>query len=128
MDRGAAVPASDTSEGTAMKTARSLRWLLVAGLAVGLAGCGQSFEQGMAKICQSPNEATANGEAAPDAPAQATAAALWVSEHVTNAEARQLFSELAPLTPEQKAHKVRAAAAQVGIASCPLAKIWAPRS
>lgn len=111
-----------------MKALRSGWWLLVVGLAIGLAGCGQSYAQGMAKICQSPIEAAAQVAAAPDAPAKATVAALWVSAHVTNAEARQLFSELAPLTPEQKAHKVRSAAAQVGIASCPLAEIWVPQS
>jgi len=111
-----------------MEATRSLRWLLLVVLSVGLAGCGQSYAQGMTKICQSPLEAAAQVAAAPDAPAKATAAALWVSEHVTNAEARQLFGELAPLAPEQKAQKVRSAAAQVGIASCPLAEIWAPQS
>ena len=96
--------------------------------ASGAIGCGQSFEQGMTTICQSPIEAAAQVAAAPDAPAKATVAARWISGHLENAEARQLFQDLAPLTPEQKSQRLREAAARAGLAQCPLAEIWVPRS
>jgi hypothetical protein len=111
-----------------MKAARSGWWMLAGLLVVGATGCNQSFEQGMAAICQSPISAAAQVAAAPDAPAKATAASLWLGEHLKNAEARQLFQDLAPLTPEQKAQRVREAATRAGLGECPLAEIWAPRS
>ena len=109
-------------------------WMLLVLVSIG-GGCGgQSFEEGMLAICQSPLEVEREAsEAAPSRlvaavqpPARATAAGNWISHHVTNAEARELFAALAPLPPDQKARRAREAAARAGIARCPLAEVWAP--
>jgi hypothetical protein len=103
---------------------RQLLWITLA--LVGAAGCGgssteQSFQQGLAVICESPAHIE---EGLADAADKATAASLWLSAELTNEEARKLFASLAPLSPQRKATAVRAAALRSGIDQCPLADLW----
>ena len=106
-----------------MEATRTLGMLVL--LSITAACGGQSFEEGILAICQSPSQAPV---AAAQPSARATAAGLWIGQHVTNPEARELFAALAPLPPDQKAHRARQAAARAGIDRCPLAEVWSPRA
>jgi hypothetical protein len=90
----------------------SALWLGLA--AVGAAGCGQSFDEGIRVICQSPAGAA---ETAQDPPEKAAAASSWVAQHLENEEARMFFMSLARHSAERKAALVRKAAGGAGRAS-----------
>ena len=94
----------------------------------GAASCGhdveeQTFGQGMSVICSSPTRVAGHGSSAP---ARAVAASIWVSAHLTNPEARELYAGLASLSPEHKALAVRTAASRAGLRQCPIADLWSP--
>ena len=75
----------------------------------------------MRLICQAPEKANAVG----DAPTKATVAARWVSDNLTNQEARTFYSSLAPLNPDQKAAKLRDEAKKTNVEPCAMAEVWA---
>ena len=74
--------------------ARRFAWVALLGVAgLGAVGCSQSYAEGMRVMCETPITAKARIEAAKDPAAKATAAAIWISDHVKNEEARRVFSE-----------------------------------
>ncbi|MBI2897957.1 MAG: hypothetical protein HYY06_30650 [Deltaproteobacteria bacterium] len=92
----------------------------------GVAGCQQSFDDGLFVICQSPIEARAEVDPAGDPAANAAAASRWIASQVDNQEARAFSASLAPLPPDEKAAHVREAATRIGLDRCPVADVWEP--
>ena len=111
-------------------------WLTAAllGLGVlGVPGCGENpgdemgMEEAIHTVCESPKWAVVDDETVKDPSEKVAACSRWIAAHVTNKEATQWFSELAPLPPEAKAATVRDAASRVGLNRCPLADLWTQR-
>ena len=79
---------------------------------------GQSFQDGLAKLCNSINEVPA--DLAPAEKQRAVSA--YINEHVQNTEVRELFTLLGQMPPKQRPGMMAAAAAKAGLNGCPIAE------
>lgn len=97
---------------------------LLAALVSLTAGCGgdkeQSFKEGMELLCGS----TASLPSTLSPSEKAMAIAKAADEKVTNNEVRQLATSLASLEGDQRAARLKEAAARAGIERCGLAELW----
>jgi hypothetical protein len=94
------------------------RIFVLALVALALVAC-QSHATAMEIVCNAP--IACDDCNAADPAMRAANIARYLSDHVTNAEAVQMFSALATMEPEDRMRIVRAEAAREGITSCPLA-------
>ena len=100
-----------------MRSAISLALLVL------LASCAKRaspYDKDLSTICSAPARSGATG----DSSQRATMAAKWIAEAIRTDEAKQLFSDMFMLAPEQRVKALRDAAAKAGLKTCPLADEW----
>jgi hypothetical protein len=95
-----------------------LRAVLVALAVVSLSAC-QSHRTAMEIICNAPSDCLDCSAA--DPATRVSHLATYISTHVTNPEAVDMFSSMAAMDPAERGPILRAAAAREGLTSCPWA-------
>ena len=93
---------------------------LVAGL--GMAAC-QSYDDGMAALCNSPRTCEECANVAPDV--RMRTLAQHIDDIVKNGRANDLFQSFAEIDVPERVQRLREAAAEVGLEECLLADMFA---
>jgi hypothetical protein len=110
--------------GKSQDTAEPTQGTTLSAAAKPASGRGQPFPAAMRVMCDAPRQCCQDADAAN----KATELARWITERVTNEDARQVLEDIAAAPPENKVTILTDAAkrANIDAADCGLVEVWTP--